>query len=336
MTKEDVIGQIVLLDEEFIESAHDFVDENVPVKSARPYLVVELKWKSKSPLFAIPIQTSVSKSMPDDFFEKLPRRLDTRAKCECGLLFGQMVPITADLVLEKKGADTCVPRDEEKQDIIFENLCMSSGNNIPEKAQASFTYLKKQARKFGMSIFEDKQFRHSYKIVANQIFQNTTNIVNEKIVKITQKAQNYFEKHYMVFLTEKVYKKNKNCNVVMPMKFTRIDKILKFMKERRNAANNKTVKTSLQNNPIADKYSLTKEKFDSCKRYADRNNLPLEQVIRSNIAFAPDSHYDSLIKSNVITEEAAKRKQQNKTQEKNTSKPVAVKTKKSNQDQNSR
>ena len=335
MTKEDIIGQIVVLDKDFIEKAHSDIDENVPTKSARPYLVVELKGKNKTQLFAIPIQTSVSKSVPEEFFEKLPKRLDTRSKCECGLLFGQMVPITADLVLEKKGADRYIPQQEEKQDIVFENICLGNGENIPEKARISFAYLKKQARKFGMSIFHDKQFRQSYKIVANCIYNNTIEVKNQKFDKITQKAQKYFDEHYLVFLREKVFKKNKNCNILMPVKFTRIDKILEFIRERRNVANNETVKMSLQN-PIADKYGLTEEQYDIAKKFAEKFGKPLEQVIRSNIAFAPDSHYDSSIKSNVITEEATKRKQKNKTQEKNISKPVAVKTKKSNQDQNSR
>ena len=109
-----------------------------------------------------------------------------------------------------------------------------------------------------------------------------------------------------------------------------------FSKLEKAAMNYKpAVKISLQN-PIADKYGLTEEQYDIAKKFAEKFDKPLEQVIRSNIAFAPDSHYDSSIKSNVIAEEAAKRKQQNKTQEKNISKPVAVKTKKSNQDQNSR
>lgn len=334
MTKEDVIGQVVILDDKYLESAYK-IDENVPIKIARPYLVVELKGKTKSQLFAVPVQTNVSKSLNRDLFEPLPRRLDTQRKCDCGLLFGQMIPITVNQVLEKKGADRYVPRDETKREIVVENLWFSGCDNLPEKAHASFNYLKKQARGYGLSIFQDKQFQQSYKIVANEIYKKTTDKINKDFELITRKAQNYLENHYLKFLREKVYKNAKNCDVVMPARFTRIDKLVKFLHEY-NAANNSNVKTSLQQDPLQEKYKLTTEQFTAAKKLAEKENASLEKTIQKNIIQAPDGRFDAAVKVQIIAqtkaeERAKKQKPETKTQEKSVPKQP-----KKNNAQNSR
>ena len=157
-------------------------------------------------------------------------------------------------------------------------------------------------------------------------------IKNKKLV--LQKIEQFSRKN-----NEKIIIKAKNLyNLKIKNKlYPNYDAITCDFKKLEEVASNykPAVKTSLQN-PIAEKYGLTEEQYDIAEKFAEKFGKPLEQVIRSNIAFAPDSHYDSSIKSNVITEEATKRQQKNKTQEKNISKPVAVKTKKSSQDQNSR
>jgi len=122
-------------------------------------------------------------------------------------------------------------------------------------------------------------------------------------------------------------------------------KIKTTLLEERNA-----VKTSLQSteqkqpeqikesNPLVKKYGLTQKEFDSCKSYAEKKNLPLEKVIRSNAAFAPDGHFDS-VRSKIITEEAVKRnvRTQMRTQEKNNNQqPVVAKPKKKDSGYNCR
>ena len=269
--------------------------------------------------------------MPSDFFEKLPKRLDTRSNCDCGLLFGQMVPITINFVAEKKGADKYVPRNEAKQDIVFKNLCFSNGDNIPEDVKSNFQKCQYLMRRFGMSSFENKDFQNSYKIVANRIFEETLKLKDKKLEFIHEKAQGYLDR-YRMFYEQVVCKRSKNFNIKMPETFTRLNKLVRYLHGQ-----NEAVKMSLQN-AIADKYGLTEEQYDIAKKFAEKFDKPLEQVIRSNIAFAPDSHYDGLIKSNVIAEEAVKRKQQNITQERNNSKlqPITVKPNKKDTDYNCR
>ncbi|MCM1404636.1 MAG: hypothetical protein NC133_04030 [Prevotella sp.] len=338
MTKEDVIGQVVILDDKYLEGAYK-IDENVPIKVARPYLVVELKGKTKSQLFAVPVQTNVSKSLNRDMFEPLPRRLDTQRKCDCGLLFGQMIPITANQVLEKKGADRYVPRDESKREIVIENLWFSGNDNIPEKARASFNYLKKQARGYGLSIFQDKQFQQSYKIVANEIYKKTTDKINKDFELITKKAQNYLENHYLKFLREKVYKRTVDSDVVMPTRFTRIDKLVKFLHEY-NAVNNVTVKTSLQEekqrNPLIEKYKLTDEQFAAAEKVATKDKKDLEKMIRKNIEFAKDGEYDAGVKAQVLAEQAKARAERQKQPAPKTQEKIAPKQPRKNTAQNSR
>ena len=163
-------------------------------------------------------------------FEKLPRRLETRHACDRGLLFGQMLPITAKQVSCKKRADDLISKDEETRNIIYDNLALRKLDSIPEKARPSFEYLKKQTRSFGMSAFEDKQFRQAFRIVATAIHTETLKVVNTNIDFITNKAQNYLDNHYLKFLREKVFKNNAQSEVKMPRSFTKIDQLIKFLK----------------------------------------------------------------------------------------------------------
>ena len=88
---------------------------------------------------------------------------------------------------------------------------------------------------------------------------------------------------------------------------------------------------------LAKKYKLTPEQLDKAKKCsAMQNNTPLEKVIRNTIAFAPDGMFDAEIKVKIVAEEAARRKQQEKTQEKNIKKADCKKTDTKKQTQRSR
>lgn len=339
MTKEEFLGKIVMLDEGFLLDAYDF-DNGVPPKTKRPYLVVELekvaleKKDDEKQLFAIPMQTSVGYKDLDNsrFYTRLPRRLTAKMNCETALIYSQMIPITIKQIDSLKESEDMVPyKFDEKQAVLY-NLKTMDSERVPEKVRQDFISMKKLTyAKF--DIFQNKFFREKYSKVADGIFQEAIRVKDKMYDNILKKAQNYlstYEAFRKQLENKRKYGDYQGKRIRLPRYYVKLDKMYNFVDEY-----NSSVKTSLQN-PIADKYGLTEEQYDIAKKFAEKFDKPLEQVIRSNIAFAPDSHYDSSIKSNVITEESAKRKQQNKTQEKNISKPVAVKTKKSNQDQNSR
>lgn len=233
MDAKDIIGHFVLLDEKFIETAHNDVDENVPIKTKRPYLIVEIEDKNrKTQLFAVPFQTNIDDATPNDFFEKLPRRLETRRGCYCGLFYSQIVPITAAQVIGKKGADTYIPNDPEKRNIVLETLWFRSESAMPANARPSFNYLKKQAIGYGLSAFNNKQFQQSYKIVARAIFDETIKVKDEKLAVITQKTKNYIQNYYLPFLRQKVYNKGNNDSkdkIKMPARFTQLNKLGRFL-----------------------------------------------------------------------------------------------------------
>ena len=141
-----------------------------------------------------------------------------------------------------------------------------------------------------------------------------------------------------------LYEKEKDgySHTLMPKYFSDINNIFTLLEKRESSAETETVKTSTQQEQsvsaeeldlMAKKYGLSQKEFDSCKRYAEKKNLPLEQVIRLNAG-----HYVSSIKSKVITEEAVKINQQKNTQERNNAKPqpVTVKPKKKDSGYNCR
>ncbi len=333
MTKENFLGKIVTLNEKFLLEAYGF-DDNVPTKPMRPYLIVELeKEENAKQLYAIPMQSSIGDIDNNKFYTRLPRRLTAKMNSESGFIYSQMIPITVNQIDSLKESEDMVPyKNDEKLAVIY-NLKTVDVERVPEKVRTDFIAMKKMAyAKY--DIFTNDFFREKYSKVANEIFQETIRVKNKMYENILEKAQNYLS-IYKAFRQQlenkRKYGDYQGKRIRLPKYYVKLDKMYNFID-----AYNSSVKTSLQNNPIADKYGLTEEQYDIAKKFAEKFAKPLEQVIRSNIAFAPDSNYDSSIKSNVITEEAAKRKQQNKTQEKNISKPVAVKTKKSNQDQNSR
>jgi hypothetical protein len=343
MDKRDAVGQFVILKEDFLDIAHKFIVGSEIIKYTRPYLVIELsnEEKNKTRLFAIPTQTSVADSMDSSFFEKLPRRIETRLGCDRGLLFGEMLPITAEHILSKKEADKQISYDETTQQIIIQNLMFRKEDSIPEKARPSFRYLQKQALHYGMSAIGDKQFKQSFRIVAEAIHNETIKIKNEKFEKIVGKAQNYLENHYIKFLRAEVYKNADNTEKVkMPIRFTQINRLLKFLKEN----DTQNVKTSLQQESvgaeflrkkysgiklsademdIVNKYKIMPEKYSQCKKMAEDlgaeqgKKYSVEGLIRFCILDKPEQ-YDKAVVNTIRAEEHAKgqAKQQKKTQEK--------------------
>lgn len=354
MTKEEIVENIVLLDEYFITNAHDDVDIYVPTKPARPYLILELKYDNEMTLFAVPIQTNVSKSIPAEDFEKLPKRLDTRINCDCGLLFGQMVPITPDFVIEKKGADNHVPDEDEKQDIIYKNFKLGHGDVVPERVRALFPKSQYLVRQLGMPVFQNKEFQQKYKTMANAIFEDTLKIKDEKIDIIRAKAQNYLDK-YQLFLNEVVKKKNKNFFIRMPRRFTRINKLIEYLQSQ-----NKTnvVQSSTQveqpNQPalndevdaVAKKFGISREEVLEIKGDSS-NKIPLEDVVEIRIGRSPDGKYNPATMDKARAEFEAKLNEQlgrkpvavrhENTQEKiNNQQPVVAKPKRKDSDYNCR
>jgi hypothetical protein len=304
METKDVVGQFVILKEDFLEKTHKYIVGSEIIKYARPYLVIELsnKDKTKTRLFAIPTQTSVPDSMDSNFFEKLPRRIETRRGCDRGLLFGEMLPITPEQILGKKEADKLISKDEEIREVIIQNLMFRKEDSIPERGRPSFRYLQRQALHYGMAAMDDKQFQQSYRIVAQAIHNETIKEKNEKFDKIVSKAQNYLENHYIKFLRQKVYKNEKIIeDIKMPIRFTHINKLIPFLKQYNAELNAKehpeTVKTSLQESrtepadadkKLMEKYSITRDELNKLKDQQERisknsgNTYTLESVCRAS------------------------------------------------------
>ncbi|MCM1403960.1 MAG: hypothetical protein NC133_00400 [Prevotella sp.] len=283
MDNKNYVGKIVTLKKDFIEKAK-MVDECFPNKFTRPYLIVEIPTKKGGQLFAVPMQTSVGKETKGMFFEKLAHRLEAWKDCESGLVFSQMVPITNAQIDNVKAAESNIPVDDKKRRAILCNVRDRDSDKIPVKAQPAFNFLKKMVNS-KIDVFSNPNFKKAYRTVADEIFRETIRIKNQKFELITKKAENYL-RYYVGFLQQSIYKKRKVNNgkrIILPRLYTRIDNLVKFVREF-NAANNETVKTSLQQDKskesVDKKSELTPGQFAIAERLADKKGKPTEEVVK--------------------------------------------------------
>lgn len=335
MKQKNYVGKFVLLKEDFITEAQK-IDSSVPIKAKRPYLVVEIATKQGSQLFALPMQTNVPDDARGIFFEKLTRRLETSNGCRCGLVYSQMIPITNAQIDGLRMGGELIPFDNRKRQNILNNLKSFSLDDFPVDVQQSLGILKKMSNS-KTDVFSNPVFIKAYKTVNDAIFKETIKLKNQRMISITNKVKNYLN-HYVKFKHYKIYKdtfQDDNKFVKLPALHTKLDKLVKFLHEY-NTANNTAVKTSLQQDPLQEKYKLTTEQFTAAKKLAEKENASLEKTIQKNIIQAPDGMFDAAVKAQIITqakaeERAKKQKPETKTQGKS-----ALKQPKKNNAQNSR
>ncbi len=110
-----------------------------------------------------------------------------------------------------------------------------------------------------------------------------------------------------------------------------------FLKlEKAAMAYSDNVKTSLQPNPLIEKYKLTDEQFIAAEQLAIKDKQDLEKIIRKNIAFAPDGEFDAGVKTQILAEQAKERAEQQKQPRPNTQEKIIAKLEPKKKPQNSK
>ena len=195
---------------------------------------------------------------------------------------------------------------KEKAKSLYENKLLKKLDKTPDMETCKFETLENAATRYAYnksnSLPQDSLIK-KYGIEPSD-FKNLKYEARRRFVSIEEVVQE-------AIINERIKKYNPEIRT-------------KLLAERN------TVKTSLQSDEKKETKELTPKQIEIAKNLSDRTGKPVDRVIKvfeyihNNGIFAPKEPVAS--KQKVIV----------KTQEKNISKPVAVKTKKSNQDQNSR
>jgi hypothetical protein len=234
----DIIGKVVELKPEFLIKLFG-IERVKKIKEARPYLILELLYKGEPRLFAIPFQTSIKHSLADDFWEKLPARLETKSGMKRGMIFSSMLPIIPEAVLKIKETERSISKLQETQEVLFENIIKNDiirrNEDLIEKAKTSFEYLRKQIYKKGLSCFQDESVNKAYTIISKEIHYKTYKIINDGLSPnesgkrpLIEKAQNYLDNFYLKTLENK---QNKGIYrfIDMPKHYTDIERLIDIL-----------------------------------------------------------------------------------------------------------
>ncbi|MDR3293946.1 MAG: hypothetical protein LBT20_07595 [Clostridiales bacterium] len=238
MQTKDIIGRVVELKADFFISMFG-EEQTKKIKENRPFVIIELLYKGKPQLFAIPLQTSIKDSLNKNFWDKLPARLETEIGYSRGMIYSSMIPITCNCVSKIKQPERYISSREEVMEKLFLNII----NRIPERrneplpdnAKASYQYLRKQIMAKGQSCFNDESVRNAYYAVSKVIYNETYKKLNDGLSpdengerKIVKKAQHYLDNYYLKTIQNQE-NKSVYCFVDMPNHYTDINQLMTLL-----------------------------------------------------------------------------------------------------------
>ena len=239
MERREFIDKFCILKPDFTDKLRHEIHKTQPnakIKDGRPHLVIELLYKGQPQLFAIPTQTSVKTSLGQEFCHKLPARLETKSGTQHALLYSSMVPISANAILCLKGADTAIPTDEVKREVLYHSINNKKVDALPESAQKSFAFMKREVMHKGIGAYASMPFQRAYAVVAHALNDEKLRYKDAHLAEIKKQAQTYLTQHYEATLATRQHGEYRMF-VDMPDHYTNIQELVKIA-EKYNASHN--------------------------------------------------------------------------------------------------
>jgi len=289
--KKPFIDKFCILKADYLGEARKEILKTRPtakVKDGRPHLIVELKYKGKPQLFAIPTQTSVKPSLGKEFCHRLPSRLETGEDMQHALLYSSMLPIPYSAIKEYHSADTKIPNEEDKRLNVFHNVYTKKADAFPEKSRPSFEFLKKELLKKGMAAYDQEPFKKAFGVIAKALHHARLSYTQQHLGRIKAEAQNYITNHYeKLFVT--------NTFVDMPFHYTNVEALMAVAEKYARAGAEQQAPTAALSQTSTAKEHVAPGQYvkppmseeDLKKRAALREQLKVSHVKLATVPTAP-------------------------------------------------
>jgi hypothetical protein len=327
--EENFIGTVVRLKTNFLNKCKE-IDNCVPTKSWRPYIVIPLNYNGTKQLFAVPLYSNLNAKVSSEFRTIFSPRLKTGTEIftHHACAYSCMLPITREHIFAKAYDKGLIPIADADKVSELKNIKSRQVESVPPKAQnyllAMQTMCAPQKQpdgkyvNVGIEIFDNKEFKKSYGKVSKALFSHFIIEVSENLENIINKAQRYLDDHYLA------YRRGKKSK--MPVIHTEINKLYDF-------AVNGNKKIYSQKEELMTKYKLTEKQYGMAEKIFERDfknkgKISLETLIRSNIKFSPDGIFDKDVKGKILADGRRNiTATKPKTQEKTVTKPAVQKQK---------